>query len=161
MWEALFWYVDIKIHHLIREKSVSHIRILPLYERNNTVRENEKIGKRFNWKRPTVEIEENTLILTCFPWRAYCKTLCSVVAYLFCNTSTFMSSYLLYSSKLSNDFEFYTANWFKIFSPARYSSPWKGWSFITTTRWSYWTGMRGGFFVEIRGIPLKKSCSTL
>lgn len=73
MWEALFWYVDIKIHHLIREKSVSHIRILPLYERNNTVGENEKIGKRFNWKRPTVEIEENTLILTCFPWRAYAK----------------------------------------------------------------------------------------
>ena len=73
MWEALFWYVDIKIHHLIREKSVSHIRILPLYERNNTVGENEKIGKRFNWKRPTVEIEENTLILTCFPWKAYAK----------------------------------------------------------------------------------------
>lgn len=73
MWDALFWYIDIKIHNLIKEKEWNHIKILPLYDRNKEAGENEKIGKRFNWKRPTANFEENTLLLYCFPWLAYVK----------------------------------------------------------------------------------------
>lgn len=73
MWDALFGYIDIKMHHLLREKKRSHIKVIPLYDRKKDIGENEKIGKLFNRKRPTADAEENTLSLYCFPGVAYVK----------------------------------------------------------------------------------------
>ena len=48
------------MHHLLREKKRSHIKVIPLYDRKKDIGENEKIGKLFNRKRPTADVEENT-----------------------------------------------------------------------------------------------------
>ena len=61
------------MHHLLREKKRSHIKVIPLYDRKKDIGENEKIGKLFNRKRPTADVEENTLSLYCFPGVAYVK----------------------------------------------------------------------------------------
>jgi ADP-ribose pyrophosphatase YjhB (NUDIX family) len=70
----LYKYIDIKIHHLLKEKKFKYIKIKWVYDRKfSEISKFEKNDKMFNWKRPTAFIEWNTVIINCFPWDDYVK----------------------------------------------------------------------------------------
>lgn len=74
MWNWLEKYIDIKMHHFLKECNFKNIKIRWVYDRKNSeISKYEKNDKIFNWKRPTAILENDTLIVNCFPWHDYVK----------------------------------------------------------------------------------------
>lgn len=72
MWNWLEKYIDIKMHHFLKENNFKNIKIRWVYDRKNgEISKYEKNDKLFNWKRPTAILEDETLIINCFPWQDY------------------------------------------------------------------------------------------
>lgn len=69
MEEALDRYVFFKIHHLLRENAdmYTRIKVIGNYDRSIHVSKDEKQDKPFNYKRPTLYADSDTLYLCCFP----------------------------------------------------------------------------------------------
>ncbi len=106
MGQSLERYVEIKIHHLIKECNFKEIRVVGAYDRNCIISKNEKNDKITNWQRPTVEIENNILYLKCFPGSDYVRHYSSLVAsYLAMNDRAY--EHVTYS--LPNDSESWDA----------------------------------------------------
>lgn len=85
MGEALERYVSMKMHHLIHadHKSISKVRVIGNYDRSAHVSKDEKKGKLFNFKRPTVFLDGDTLYLCCFPGRDYIRHYANLIATFF------------------------------------------------------------------------------
>lgn len=79
---SLLPYLELKVHPLIRESggTLRVIRVIPMYDRTRGSLSMEKPGKLLNFKRPTVELVEDTAIVRCFPGRDYIFQFASVVA---------------------------------------------------------------------------------
>lgn len=74
MWKSIFKYVDIKIHHLLKENNYKYVKIIWQYDRKKSnISKYEKRWKLFNWKRPTAIKEWDEIIIKCFPWIDYIK----------------------------------------------------------------------------------------
>jgi hypothetical protein len=68
---SLLRYLEIKVHHLIQDRDWARIRIVGDYDRECVISTNEKNDKLFNWQRPTAQIQDDTLVLKCFPGLEY------------------------------------------------------------------------------------------
>jgi hypothetical protein len=71
MEQALYAYLDTKIHHILDTYNPSVIKIVPDFNRDSIVNIKEKTDKPFNWKRPTAYMDGDTLIVQCFPGNYY------------------------------------------------------------------------------------------
>lgn len=73
MGQYLEEYVDMKMHHMLTEyqKDIKKIVIVPIYDRSVLVSKKEKNDKLFNFKRPTIFSEGETVYLACFPSADY------------------------------------------------------------------------------------------
>lgn len=68
---SLFRYLDIKVHHLVKDHDWRHIRVVGDYLRDRQIADCEKGGKRFNWQRPTATAAGDVLTIHCYPGRDY------------------------------------------------------------------------------------------
>ncbi|MFZ1721050.1 MAG: hypothetical protein WAU07_00940, partial [Microgenomates group bacterium] len=81
MGSSLYRYIDIKIHHLIKENNYKKIVVIGEYDRTNSVISKfEKNGKLANWQRPTAMINGDTLTIKCFPGYEYVRHYASLIA---------------------------------------------------------------------------------
>lgn len=80
MGKSLFAYMDMKIHHLLKEREFENIWVVGDSDRSSGVSIYEKKGKLFNWQRPTAEIRGNDLVLRAFPGRAYVQHYATLIA---------------------------------------------------------------------------------
>lgn len=86
----LYKYLEIKMHHYIRDKDFNNIVVIGDYDRNAIISKYEKKGKMFNWQRPTAEIEQDTLFIKCPSGRDYVVHYGSLIStYLAINNRNF------------------------------------------------------------------------
>lgn len=78
--QSLLRYLEIKVHHLIRERAWDGIRIVGGYDRGAVISRHEKPGKRFNWQRPTAEVHGRELALKAFPGVDYVHHYALIIA---------------------------------------------------------------------------------
>lgn len=71
--DRLELYCESKVHPLFHESQIKEVVIVPQYNRAKDQSPKEKRDKRFNWKRPTAEILNNTGYLYVFPGQAYVR----------------------------------------------------------------------------------------
>lgn len=81
MRDFLYYYVQSKIHSEIRNQTTKRILVQGCYARKPPVKitDSEKLDKPFNGYRPTTTVENDTLILNCFPGKDYVKHYASLV----------------------------------------------------------------------------------
>jgi hypothetical protein len=80
MEEALYGYMDLKVHEWVREGNYTKILVVGDYERSSGISKYEKSGKPFNWQRPTAAKRGQELIIKCYPSRAYVKHYAELIA---------------------------------------------------------------------------------
>ncbi|MCE5318888.1 MAG: hypothetical protein LLG04_16190, partial [Parachlamydia sp.] len=83
MGKSLFAYMDMKIHHLLKEREFENIWVVGDPDRSSGVSIYEKKGKLFNWQRPTAEIRGNDLVIRAYPGRAYVQHYATLIATYF------------------------------------------------------------------------------
>ncbi len=80
MGNQLHRYLEIKVHHLIKERNFKRILIKGEYNRDMIISKNEKSNKLFNFHRPTARIEGNNLTLFVPPGKDYVMHYASLIA---------------------------------------------------------------------------------
>ena len=105
MEDQLHRYLDIKMHHLIKDRDYEKILIRGEYNRNETIGLNEKQNKIFNWQRPTARVKDNILTIFVPTGRDYVLHYASLIAtYLAINNRNYNHvSYIKPSSKQCED----------------------------------------------------------
>lgn len=85
MQKYLHNYVDNKVHSLIKENisNINYIKIVWNFDRSNIISKEEKNDKKFNYKRPTAFLDEDTIYISCFPWEDYIKHYANIIATYF------------------------------------------------------------------------------
>lgn len=83
MGNSLFNYLDMKIHHLLKEREYKNIWVVGNADRSTGISIYEKKGKLFNWQRPTAEIQGGDLYVRVFPGREYVKHYAALIATYF------------------------------------------------------------------------------
>lgn len=83
MGDALFDYIDMKIHPLLKEREYQNIWVIGNPDRSSGISKYEKQGKLFNWQRPTAEIQGDDLYIRVFPGREYVKHYATLIATYF------------------------------------------------------------------------------
>ncbi|MCK2214046.1 hypothetical protein MF672_009625 [Actinomadura sp. ATCC 31491] len=78
--ESLLRYLEIKVHHLIQERSWKNIHVIGSYDRQAVVSLHEKTGKLFNWERPTAEVHDRELVVKAFPGIHYVHHYALIIA---------------------------------------------------------------------------------
>jgi hypothetical protein len=73
-------YLEIKVHHLIRDYNWARVHVVGAYDRDCVISANEKTGKLFNWQRPTAEVHGDDLIVKCFPGLDYVRHYALIIA---------------------------------------------------------------------------------
>lgn len=76
-------YIEIKIHHLIKERDFDEIIVIGEYDRVNSIlHRGEKTDKQQNWQRPTAVFgkDDKQLIIKCYPGREYVKHYANLIA---------------------------------------------------------------------------------
>lgn len=81
--DALYQYLEIKMHHIILENDYEKIVVVGEYDRNSIISNTEKEGKIFNWHRPTAKIEGEKLLIQCPPSVDYVAHYASLIATYF------------------------------------------------------------------------------
>jgi hypothetical protein len=71
--EKLLKYCESKIHPLLKNLESKKIVIVPEYDRSKDKSSSEKVDKRFNWKRPTADVQKDVGYLYIFPGEAYIR----------------------------------------------------------------------------------------
>ncbi|USS88962.1 hypothetical protein [Fructilactobacillus cliffordii] len=71
MHDSLLEYLKMKINSEMKDGKIKNIEIRGVFDRNTGISKIEKRDKLFNYMRPTVEIQDNKLILNCFPGKDY------------------------------------------------------------------------------------------
>lgn len=79
MGNSLFQYLDMKIHHYIKETQYKRIVVVGNYDRRKVVAKNEKGGKFFNWQRPTAELIGDVLYIHCPTGHDYVPHYASII----------------------------------------------------------------------------------
>ncbi|QMU67277.1 hypothetical protein [Streptacidiphilus sp. P02-A3a] len=78
--DSLLRYLEIKVHHLIREQPWDSIRVVGAHDRQAVVSRHEKTGKLFNVQRPTASIHGRDLTLMAFPGTDYVHHYALIIA---------------------------------------------------------------------------------
>lgn len=60
-------YIEMKLVDCILDDRITEIQIIPSYNRTKGISKKEKIDKLFNYKRPTFVVNNNVLIVSCYP----------------------------------------------------------------------------------------------
>ncbi|MFC5188043.1 hypothetical protein [Actinomadura harenae] len=68
---SLLRYLEIKVHHLIKDQAWNSIRVIGAYDRAAVISRHEKTGKLFNVERPTVTAHGRDLVVKAFPGADY------------------------------------------------------------------------------------------
>lgn len=71
MGQSLERYIEMKLQDSIFNDSISKIRVIGNYDRSNGISVKEKNDKIFNYKRPTVFVNENVATINCYPGMDY------------------------------------------------------------------------------------------
>lgn len=79
MGNSLFSYLDMKIHHYIKEAQYKKIIVVGNYDRQKVIANNEKGGKAFNWQRPTAELVGDVLYIHCPTGHDYVPHYASII----------------------------------------------------------------------------------
>jgi len=79
MGSSLFRYLDMKIHHYVKEANYNKIVVVGNYDRRKVVANNEKGGKTFNWQRPTAELVGEDLYIHCPSGHDYVPHYASII----------------------------------------------------------------------------------
>lgn len=82
MGKSLFKYVDMKVHHLLKEKEFKNIWVIGDPDRSEASKY-EKKDKLFNWQRPTATIDGEDLYIKVFPGREYVKHYATLIGTYF------------------------------------------------------------------------------
>jgi hypothetical protein len=77
---ALYKYLDIKIHHLLKENTFNKIVVIGEHDRSANISIHEKTDKPFNWMRPSAEVYADTLIIKVYPGTDYVKHYASIIS---------------------------------------------------------------------------------
>ncbi len=80
MGPSILQYLDIKIHHFIKEANYKKVIVLGEYDRHAEISKYEKKGKKANWQRPTAVVEDSVLYIKCFPGIDYVRHYASLIA---------------------------------------------------------------------------------
>ncbi|WP_259407615.1 nucleoside phosphorylase-I family protein [Streptomyces akebiae] len=78
--DSLLRYLQIKVHHLIQERSWHSIRVVGGYDRQAAISQHEKTGKPFNFERPTAEVHGHDLMIKAFPGNDYVHHYALIIA---------------------------------------------------------------------------------
>lgn len=70
-YDRLLRYLEMKVHHLVDERQWARIRVVGDYDRDCVISNKEKIGKPFNWQRPSAHRDGDELVIKCFPGHDY------------------------------------------------------------------------------------------
>ncbi|WUH97753.1 hypothetical protein OHR68_30185 [Spirillospora sp. NBC_00431] len=73
-------YLDIKVHNLVQDYDWARVHVIGDYDRSCMVSANEKNDKMFNWQRPTAEVQDDELVVKCFPGRDYVRHYALIIA---------------------------------------------------------------------------------
>lgn len=71
--DKLIKYCESKLHPLLQNTESKELVIVPQYNREKTQSTTEKTDKRFNWKRPTAEIQQGVGYLYVFPGESHVR----------------------------------------------------------------------------------------
>lgn len=71
MGRSLERYIEMKLHDIIYSDLISRIYVLGNYDRSNGISVKEKNDKIFNYKRPTVFVNDDVLTINCYPGMDY------------------------------------------------------------------------------------------
>ncbi len=80
MEDALYRYIDIKIHDQIKEGDFKKIIIIGKYDRSSVIFRFEKNDKIANWQRPTASRNGNVLYIEVFPGYDYVKHYAALIS---------------------------------------------------------------------------------
>lgn len=83
MGDSLFDYMDMKIHHLLKEREFKNVWVIGDADRSRGISKYEKQGKLFNWQRPTAEIHGDDLYIKVYPGREYIKHYATLISTYF------------------------------------------------------------------------------
>ena len=67
MGKSLKKYIEIKISNILLSNQISNIIVVGNYDRTQGILEKEKNDKLFNFKRPTITVDNDTAIVNCYP----------------------------------------------------------------------------------------------
>lgn len=78
--DSLLRYLQIKVHHLVREPGWDRIHVVGGYDRGAVISRLEKTGKLFNVERPTAEVHGRQLVIKAFPGADYVHHYALIIA---------------------------------------------------------------------------------
>lgn len=79
MGTSLETYIKMKLQDILLNSAISEVEVIGDYNRNGGTFLKEKDGKIFNYKRPTVLIDDNVAIINCYPGIDYVYHYASLV----------------------------------------------------------------------------------
>jgi len=85
MGNSLVPYLELKLHPLLKASYIREVRVVSKYDRSEGISPTEKLGKRFNFKRPTVVLNGRLAEVLCFPGWDYVFHFGSIIASYFAN----------------------------------------------------------------------------
>ncbi|MDZ7967935.1 MAG: hypothetical protein RM368_23755 [Nostoc sp. DedSLP03] len=85
MGDSLLPYLELKIHPILKLPYVHEVKVIGKYDRSQGISPQEKSGKLFNFKRPTVVLNDEIAEVRCFPGWDYVFHFSNVIACYFKN----------------------------------------------------------------------------